>query len=492
MRTCGILMPIYSLPSKYGIGCFSKEAYDFVDFLKESGQSYWQILPLGSTGYGDSPYQSFSTFAGNPYFIDLETLAKEGLLTTEECEEYDFGQDKRYIEYDKIYFSRFKILRKAFDRSRDKTDIEYENFKKENDFWLKDYTLYTAVKRHFNEVSWNKWDDDIKLRTPEAVKRYSEELKDDIEFYKFIQFKFWEQWNKLKNYANKNKIKIIGDIPIYVAFDSADSWSNPQLFKFDKQNNPIEVAGCPPDGFSLKGQLWGSPIYDWDYHKKTSYSWWIQRILYCFKLYDVVRIDHFRGFDEYYTIPFGQPTAEFGHWEKGPGLDFFHALNSKIGKVEIIAEDLGFVTDSVRKLVKDTGYPGMKVLEFAFDSREENDYLPHNYEKNCVVYTGTHDNDTIKGWYKSLPKKDKQMSIDYLGNEKTNFKDIHWDFIRLALSSVANYAIIPIQDYLGLGEEARMNTPSTVGGNWKWRLLDGEITKELSLKIKKMVKLYSR
>jgi len=492
MRACGILMPIYSLPSKYGIGCFSKEAYDFVDFLKESGQSYWQILPLGSTGYGDSPYQSFSTFAGNPYFIDLETLAKEGLLTTEECEEYDFGQDKRYIEYDKIYFSRFKILRKAFDRSRDKTDIEYENFKKENDFWLKDYTLYTAVKRHFNEVSWNKWDDDIKLRTPEAVKRYSEELKDDIEFYKFIQYKFWEQWSNLKNYANKNKIKIIGDIPIYVAFDSADSWSNPQLFKFDKQNNPIEVAGCPPDGFSLKGQLWGSPIYDWDYHKKTSYSWWIQRILYCFKLYDVVRIDHFRGFDEYYTIPFGQPTAEFGHWEKGPGLDFFHALNSKIGKVEIIAEDLGFVTDSVRKLVKDTGYPGMKVLEFAFDSREENDYLPHNYEKNCVVYTGTHDNDTIKGWYKSLPKKDKQMSIDYLGNEKTNFKDIHWDFIRLALSSVANYAIIPIQDYLGLGEEARMNTPSTVGGNWKWRLLDGEITKELSLKIKKMVKLYSR
>ncbi len=492
MRACGILMPIYSLPSKYGIGCFSKEAYDFVDFLKESGQSYWQILPLGSTGYGDSPYQSFSTFAGNPYFIDLETLAKEGLLTTEECEEYDFGQDKRYIEYDKIYFSRFKILRKAFDRSRGRTDIKYENFKKENDFWLKDYTLYTAVKRHFNEVSWNKWDDDIKLRTPEAVKRYSEELKDDIEFYKFIQFKFWEQWNKLKNYANKNKIKIIGDIPIYVAFDSADSWSNPQLFKFDKQNNPIEVAGCPPDGFSLKGQLWGSPIYDWDYHKKTSYSWWIQRILYCFKLYDVVRIDHFRGFDEYYTIPFGQPTAEFGHWEKGPGLDFFHALNSKIGKVEIIAEDLGFVTDSVRKLVKDTGYPGMKVLEFAFDSREENDYLPHNYEKNCVVYTGTHDNDTIKGWYKSLPKKDKQMSIDYLGNEKTNFKDIHWDFIRLALSSVANYAIIPIQDYLGLGEEARMNTPSTVGGNWKWRLLDGEITKELSLKIKKMVKLYSR
>ena len=492
MRACGILMPIYSLPSKYGIGCFSKEAYDFVDFLKESGQSYWQILPLGSTGYGDSPYQSFSTFAGNPYFVDLETLVEEGLLTTEECEEYDFGQDKRYIEYDKIYFSRFKILRKAFDRSRGRNDIKYENFKKENDFWLKDYTLYTAVKRHFNEVSWNKWDDDIKLRTPEAVKRYSEELKDDIEFYKFIQYKFWEQWSNLKNYANKNKIKIIGDIPIYVAFDSADSWSNPQLFKFDKQNNPIEVAGCPPDGFSLKGQLWGSPIYDWDYHKKTSYSWWIQRILYCFKLYDVVRIDHFRGFDEYYTIPFGQPTAEFGHWEKGPGLDFFHALNSKIGKVEIIAEDLGFVTDSVRKLVKDTGYPGMKVLEFAFDSREENDYLPHNYEKNCVVYTGTHDNDTIKGWYKSLPKKDKQMSIDYLGNEKTNFKDIHWDFIRLALSSVANYAIIPIQDYLGLGEEARMNTPSTVGGNWKWRLLDGEITKELSLKIKKMVKLYSR
>ncbi len=349
-----------------------------------------------------------------------------------------------------------------------------------------------AVKNQFGGVSWNEWDENIRLRDPDALKSYEKELKDEVGFYKFLQYTFAKQWQKLKRYANESGIQIIGDIPIYVAFDSADSWSHAELFQFDQYKNPTALAGCPPDGFSATGQLWGNPLYNWEYHKQTSYAWWIQRISYCFQLYDVVRIDHFRGFDQYYSIPFGAVTAENGHWEKGPGIDLFQNLNRQLGEMNIIAEDLGYVTDSVRKLVKDSGYPGMKVLEFAFDSREKSDYMPHNYERNCVVYTGTHDNDTIKGWYQSIVPADRQLSIDYMGNEKTELKDIHWDFIRLALSSVAQLAIIPIQDYLGLDTEARMNQPSTLGNNWKWRLLTGEITKELLNKMNKLTALYGR
>lgn len=485
-------MPISSLPSKYGIGCFSKEAYQFIDQLKESGQHYWQLLPLGPTGYGDSPYQSFSTFAGNPYFIDLEDLIKEGLLETEECEACDFGDDIRYIDYEKIYLSRFKILKKAYQRSQLGQDEDFKDYQQRNEFWLKDYALYMSIKNHFGGVSWSEWDEDIRLRDPSALESYEKKLENEVEFYKFLQFKFAKQWEKLKNYANKNGIQIIGDIPIYVAFDSADSWSHPELFQFDQLKNPTALAGCPPDAFSVTGQLWGNPLYNWEYHKKTSYAWWIQRISYCFQLHDVVRIDHFRGFDEYYSIPFGSATAEHGQWEKGPGFDLFQNLIKQLGKLNIIAEDLGYITESVRKLVKDSGYPGMKVLEFAFDSREKSDYMPHNYDSDCVVYTGTHDNDTIKGWYQSIVQEDRQLSIDYMGNDKTELKDIHWDFIRLALSSVAQLAIIPIQDYLGLDTEARMNHPSTLGNNWKWRLLNGEITKELLSKIKKLTSLYGR
>ncbi|HEX2986271.1 MAG TPA: 4-alpha-glucanotransferase [Caproiciproducens sp.] len=492
MRASGILMPIFSLPSEFGIGCFSKEAYRFVDQLKESGQSYWQILPLGPTSYGDSPYQSFSTFAGNPYFIDLESLIEEGLLTRAECESFDFGDNQQYIDYEKIYLSRFKILKKAYDRSNFRDDKSYRKFEKKNSFWLKDYALYMAVKRHFGEISWNQWDEDIRLRNPKAIENYEKELVDEIDFFKYMQFVFSEQWRKLKDYANKNNVKIIGDIPIYVAFDSADSWSHPELFQFDAERNPKLVSGCPPDAFSLTGQLWGNPVYDWAYHKKTSYEWWIQRISYCFELYDVVRIDHFRGFDKYYAIPFGAPTAEHGKWRKGPGIELFRQLSKKIQNMNIIAEDLGFLTDSVRKLVKDSGYPGMKVLEFAFDSREESDYLPHNYNSHCVVYTGTHDNDTVQGWYRTICDEDRQLSIEYMGNEKTDLCDIHWDFIRLALSSVADLAIIPIQDYLGLGSEARINQPSTIGNNWKWRLQNGQITDELLAKIGRMTALYGR
>jgi 4-alpha-glucanotransferase len=485
-------MPIFSLPSKYGIGCFSKEAYLFVDQLKKSGQHYWQILPLGPTGYGDSPYQSFSTFAGNPYFIDLDDLVDVGLLETAECEAYDFGDNSRYIDYEKIYRARFKILKKAYERSNIARDESFQAFESRNAFWLEDYALYMSVKNYFGEVSWSEWDEDIRLRRADALEEYKNKLEYQIGFYKFIQYIFTKQWRKLKAYANHNGIQIIGDIPIYVAFDSADSWSHPELYQFDESENPVAVAGCPPDGFSKTGQLWGNPLYDWEYHKKTSYAWWSQRIAYCFQLYDVVRVDHFRGLDEYYSIPFGALTAEHGHWEKGPGIDLFQSLSKELGPMNIIAEDLGYVTESVRKLVENSGYPGMKVLEFAFDSREKSDYLPHNYNSNCVIYTGTHDNDTIKGWYQSIAPEDKLLSIEYMGNEKTDLKDIHWDFIRLALSSVAFLAIIPIQDYLGLGTEARMNQPSTLGNNWKWRLQNGEITEALLSRIARLSSLYGR
>ena len=492
MRASGILMPIFSLPSKYGIGCFSKEAYIFVDQLKKSGQSYWQILPLGPTGYGDSPYQSFSTFAGNPYFIDPDGLVEAGLLEAAECEAYDFGDNPRYVDYEKIYLARFKLLKKAYDRSRIDEDESYRVFESDNAYWLNDYALYMSVKHYFGEVSWNKWDENIRLRRPDALEKYGRQLENEIQFYKFIQYIFAKQWKKLKEYANHNGIQIIGDIPIYVAFDSADSWSHPELYQFDQFENPVAVAGCPPDGFAATGQLWGNPLYNWEYHKSTSYAWWTQRISYSFELYDWVRVDHFRGLDEYYSIPFGALTAENGRWEKGPGADLFQTLNKRLGKMNIIAEDLGYITDSVRKLVRDTGYPGMKVLEFAFDSREKSDYLPHNYDRNCVVYTGTHDNDTVKGWYQSIVPEDKILSVEYMGNDKTALEDIHWDFIRLALSSVACLAIIPIQDYLGLGTEARMNQPSTLGDNWKWRLLNGEITEELLRKMARLTELYGR
>jgi 4-alpha-glucanotransferase len=494
MRESGILLPVASLPSKYGIGAFSKDAYQFIDMLRAANQKYWQILPLGPTGYGDSPYQSFSTFAGNPYFIDLETLAYEGSLTKEDCEAYDFGRDDRYIDYEKIYLSRFKILGTAYERTYPgiKNSCEFKKFIESNAYWLDDYALYMSVKNHFASRSWSEWDRDFRLRKETAIEKFKSEYEHEINFFKFIQFKFDEQWSKLKLYANKNGIKIIGDIPIYVAYDSSDAWTHPELFQFDEDKKPVAVAGCPPDSFSPTGQLWGSPLYDWDYHKKTSYEWWIKRIAYCFKLYDVVRVDHFRGFDRYYSIPYGAPTAENGTWKTGPGYDIFKEIGRRLGKLDIIAEDLGFLTSSVSKLVKRTGFPGMKILQFAFDPRENADYLPHNYDKNCVVYTGTHDNETILGWYDNLDDNHKKFVRDYLDIDSNQEKDINWKFIRLAFSSVANLAIIPLQDYLGLGNEARINKPSTVGNNWKWRLLEGELTDGLIEKIRKLTALYQR
>lgn len=496
-RECGMLLPIASLPSPYGIGSFSKEAYEFIDTLKRAGQHYWQILPLGPTSYGDSPYQSFSAFAGNPYFIDLDALIAEGLLTTEDCEKTDFGDNNRYIDYEKIYLNRFVLLKKAFvqwkkmKQEAGVTEIESLLTQSLGEETL-EYCFYMAIKNENQGKSWILWDEPIKLRKMEAIKEYKIKLKDEIEFYQFQQMKFKEQWQKLKAYANEKGIRIIGDIPIYVAFDSADSWVHGELFQFNEDSYPISVAGCPPDGFSATGQLWGNPLYRWEYHKETGYSWWMKRMEYSFGLYDVVRVDHFRGFDEYYSIPADHDTAAYGHWESGPGIDIFIKMNECFEHLDIIAEDLGFLTPTVIKLVKDSGFPGMKVLEFAFDSREESDYLPHNYVPNSIVYTGTHDNDTITGWYKNLDHEDKQLSIDYMDNANTPIEEIHWDFIRLALSSVARLAVIPVQDYLGLGSEARINTPSTIGENWRFRMLKGELTEDILEKCKKMARIYGR
>lgn len=492
MRKSGMLLPIASLPSKYGIGSLSKEAYDFIDILKDANQSFWQILPLGPTGYGNSPYQSFSNFAGNPYFIDLDELVKEGILSKEDCNGYDWGDNYLYIDYEKIYLSRFKILRKAYKNINIYNDKIFKKYCEKNIWWLHDYALYMSIKDYFGGKLWIDWDTDIKLRKKEAIKRYEEMLEEDIYFYKYIQYLFFKQWNKLKSYANKKGISIIGDIPIYVSLDSADTWSNPKLFQLDKECNPIAVAGCPPDSFSEDGQLWGNPLYNWAYHKDTNYDWWTKRIEYSLSLYDFVRVDHFRGFDEYYSIPYKSINAVNGTWEKGPGIELFKHFRETLGEVNIIAEDLGFLTESVKKLLKDTGYPGMKVLQFAFNSEGDSDYLPHNYERNCVVYTGTHDNNTICGWYKSLNAKDKEMSINYLNNKNSLENQINWDFICLAMRSVANICIIPVQDYLGLEDDARINAPSTLGDNWTWRMNPDCFSKELVGKIKMLTKIYSR
>ncbi len=491
-RASGILLPVTSLPSKYGIGCFSREAYEFIDQLREAGQSYWQILPLSPTSYGDSPYQSFSSFAGNPYLIDLEALVEEGVLTEEECSACDFGSTPELIDYEKIYRKRFSLLRLAYERSGITQNPEYIRFARENAFWLEDYALFMAVKQCFDGAAWSEWAEDIRKRWGFALDYYRRECYFEIEFYKYIQFKFLEQWSKLKAYANEQGIRIIGDIPIYVAFDSADAWASPEMFQFDSEYQPIAVAGCPPDAFSATGQLWGNPLYRWEYHRQTGYQWWCRRMEHCFQLYDVVRIDHFRGFDEYYSIPWGEETAENGHWEKGPGMELFTTLQGRLGQRDIIAEDLGLQTPTVQKLLKDSGYPGMKVLEFAFDPNEETGYLPHCYDKNCVVYTGTHDNETLVQWYHGLDEECRAFAEEYMDNADTPEEEKYWDFVRLAMMSTADTCIIPLQDYLGLDRKARINKPSTVGGNWVWRMEKGALPGELKDRVYQLTKISFR
>ena len=494
MRSSGILMPVFSLPGKYGIGCFSAEAYKFVDFLKEAKQSYWQILPLGPTGYGNSPYQSFSTFAGNPYLISLEDLIAQGLLTEQECDAADFG-DGGEVDYGKLYLGRRDLLRKAYERSSHKETAEFAAFKKENEFWLGDYALFMAVKKAHAGVGLSSWEPNIRDYEPEAVQAWSEKMQDEIGYYEYLQFEFARQWKKLRDYASAQGIRIIGDIPIYVSADSADFWAHRELFQLDDRGRIRMIAGVPPDGFSATGQVWGNPLYDWAMHKETGYDWWIRRIAKCKELYDVIRIDHFRGFDEYFAIPAESETAADGHWEKGPGKDLFDAIKAALGETPIIAEDLGYITDTVRQLVRDTGFPNMKVLEFAFDSRDSSgalEYLPYRYQRNCVVYTGTHDNETLRGWIDSILPIERKQVCEYLDGRTKDPQEIVEKMIIACFSSVADYCIIPIQDYLGLDNSARINHPSTNGENWKWRVRKEDLSGSLAARIADMTAMYGR
>lgn len=493
-RSSGILFHPTSLPGKYGIGTLGKEAYAFIDFLKKSRQKLWQIFPLGPTGYGDSPYQSFSSFAGNPYLIDFDLLIEAHLLSEEDLRDVFFGDNEEYIDYGAIYNQKYPLLRKAYENFKSSDNHEmrenFEHFKRENASWLNDYSLYISLKNHFNGLPWNEWAHDIKNREHGAMEHYKNELADDIEYHNFIQFLFFKQWGDVKRYANENGIKIIGDIPIFVAADSSDAWANPEIFLFDEERKPVKVAGVPPDYFSATGQLWGNPLYNWQKLKETNYSWWVERVRANLSTCDIIRIDHFRGFEAYWAVPYGDDTAINGQWEPGPGIDLFNAIKSQLGELPIIAEDLGLMTQGVIDLREATGFPGMKILGFAFDSGEENDYLPHTYTKNCVVYTGTHDNDTLIGWFQKAKEEDRQFARDYLNSRSDD--EIHWDAIRGAWSSVANMAISPVQDFLGLGSEARINTPGVAAGNWQWRLRHEVLTDELAERIAKLTRVYSR
>ncbi len=497
-RYAGVLMSVTSLPSKYGIGCFDKEAYRFVDWLAKAGQRYWQILPLGVTAHGasdDSPYQSFSAFAGNPYLISLDALVAEGVLTAEECDSLDFGTDPQRVDYDKLYENRLSLLHKAYERSGISENPAYRDFCNQNAWWLNDFALFMALKDFFGGVPFTEWPEDIRMHWGFALDYYNRELYFEIEFQKYLQFQFTEQWSRLKAYANSKHIQIVGDIPIYVSPDGTDVWAHPELFQLDDRNIPTAMAGCPPDAFAADGQVWGNPLYRWEYHRNTGFDWWVSRMWYSFKLYDVVRIDHFRGFDAYFSIPMGAASAKEGHWEPGPGMDLFNTIRYRLGDVSVIAEDLGLMTDSVRQLVLHSGYPNMKVLQFAVDPSDAgaaNDYWPHNYPTNCVVYTGTHDNETISGWFNDLDSASKAQLRRYLGDSHTPDEEMNQVLIALAMRAVAKDCIIPIQDHLGLGNEARMNKPGTVGFNWRWRLQAGALTDALAEKLLLLTKATGR
>ena len=496
-RYSGILLSVSSLPSKYGIGCFDKAAYEFVDFLEKTGQRYWQILPLGSTSHGepsDSPYQAYSAFAGNPYFISLDALIEEGSLTKEECEAADFGKNPEKIDYDALYEKRFPLLHKAYERSNISENSAFQEFCGQNFWWLDDYALFMALRDFFGGAGWTEWPEDIRMHYAYALSYYHEKLYFEVEFQKYMQFKFWEQWSKLKKYANDKHILIVGDMPIYVSPDGSDVWAQPEMFQLNEQNMPSQVAGCPPDSFSADGQVWGNPLYRWEHHRATGYHWWVTRMWYSYQLYDMVRLDHFRGFDEYYAIPVGGTALE-GHWEKGPGMELFYTLRDRLGERAIIAEDLGLLTDSVRQLVWDSGFPNMKVLQFGFDAQDiggANEYLPHNYHSNCVVYTGTHDNDTICGWFASADKEAESFARAYLGDFDTPAEKMHTRCISAAMMCKADTCIVPIQDWLGLDSTSRMNIPGTVDVNWRWRLKEGQITENLGKQIRQMTMVSGR
>lgn len=489
MRKSGILMHLTSLPNAYGVGSMGQCAYDFVDFLQRSGQSYWQILPLSPTGYGDSPYQAFSAYAGNHYLIDLDQLIGEGLLKTAEVTAFSWGGDETRVDYGCLYENRSRVLRLAFERFA--PDEEYESFVSENAFWLEDYALFMALKAAFRGKPWQEWSLSLMMRLPGVLEACREERREDIRFQYFLQYQFFRQWDKLHAYANSKGIRIIGDVPIYVPLDSADVWTDPKLFQLDQNCRPVKVAGCPPDSFSADGQLWGNPLYDWNAMRADGFRWWISRLKAAGRMYDVVRLDHFRGFESYWAVPAGDTSAAGGAWEEGPGMDLIRAIGQSLPQLDFIAEDLGFVTPQVRKLQEDSGYPGMKVLQFAFDSREEGNYLPYTYPENSVCYTGTHDNPTLVQWLEEAGSEDIMAATQYLGLNDREGKV--QGMIRGCMSSVSRLAIVQMQDYLELGGEARMNFPGTQSGsNWTWRARPGFASDALAQKILKITRMYGR
>ena len=489
MRSSGILMHISSLPGPYGIGTMGKRAFEFVDFLEEAGQSIWQILPLTPTGYGDSPYQSCSTFAGNHYLIDLEALVEEKLLKKEELDQITWCHSDTKADFGLLYNNRLKVLRLAYKRFSDTEALEA--FCRENESWLRDFGLFMALKNRFGGKPWYQWDKKLKFREEFTLAQAFESFKDEIQFFCFVQFLFFKQWNALRDYAHKKGIRIIGDVPIYVPYDSVEVWKQPHLFQLDKDLNPEAVAGCPPDAFSDDGQLWGTPLYRWDVMQKDGFQWWIRRLAAAGDLYDIVRMDHFRGLEAYWSIPYGDETAKGGKWIKGPGMAFVNAVKKNLPKLKMIAEDLGFLTQEVLDLRDASGYPGMKVLEFAFDSREPSDYLPHTYVPNTVCYTGTHDNMTMRQWFDTATADAVEYATEYMNlSEK---EGLVWGVIRTAFASVSDYCVVPMQDLLDLGSEARMNFPGTLSdSNWTWRANDDILDKNLAKKIFAMTKLYGR
>lgn len=491
MRSCGILMHITSLPSHYGIGTMGKSAYNFVDFLKNAGQKYWQILPIGPTSYGDSPYQSFSSFAGNPLLIDLDLLIEEKLLKKSEIEKFDFGNDDTKVDYEKQFNGKYELLKIASERYFSENKIsEFEAFCKKEEQWLTDYALFMSLKYDNEQKAWHKWEKPLVMRESWAIEQAKQKYAEDMKFWQFVQFVFENQYQKLKKYCNDKDIEIIGDLPIYAALDSACVWSNSEIFWLDNERKPIDVSGCPPDYFSKTGQLWGNPLYNWQILRNTGYNWWVRRINKQMERYDVLRIDHFRAFDTYYAIPFGSKTAEKGEWRIGPRGEFFDTIRFACGNIKVIAEDLGDLCQSVKDLLEWSGYSGLKVLQFAIAGESESTHMPHNHEKNYVVYTGTHDNDTTKGWIDSMSKEDLKFAKKYMTlNESEGYV---WGIIRTAYESVADTAIVPMQDFLELGSEARMNTPSTLGGNWTWRIEAKDLSSSLAKRIYDLKKTYFR
>ncbi len=494
MRSSGVLLHITSLPGRYGIGTMGRYAYDFVDFLKKSHQTYWQILPIGPTGYGDSPYQCYSAFAGNPLLIDLDRLVTAGLIDGDDLDLRVLDR-KKFADLAQLFAYKKIVLAKAchafFEKDDPALTAEYESFCRENSFWLDDYALFMAVKGHFGQAMWTLWDDKFRLRDEDTLEEFSVSHSDELRQWKFMQFVFFRQYTALKRYANRNGVKIYGDMPIYVSPDSADIWANPEMFMLNDDRRPTKVAGCPPDPFAPTGQLWGNPLYDWEQIEKTGFAWWIKRVEYSARLFDLTRIDHFRGFEGFYAIPAEDETAENGEWLKGPGIKFFDAIKEKLGDVPLVAEDLGFLTEDVHKLLDAAGYPGMNVLEFAFGG-DDSGYLPHNHRKNSVVYIGTHDNDTVLGWYRSCDEKTKNSISKYLALKKdSSEKKTVKALIRAAFASHADLCVIQMQDVLFLGSEARMNTPSTIGGNWHWRM-DSMPGKEERKLLKKFTEIYFR